>query len=156
MGEDLTPASNPVDDAVRASLEAQDASVKRAEAEKAAQNAGPVMSTDDELGMHDPMVDVSPNVEYLYYKCVKCSRKVFAGPGDTMLVVECTCTTGRVTDMKDREGRPRKEHGVMRLHKYSRPRVAADKVEKQVVTEPDLPASVVHPDEKPQPGKIIE
>lgn len=133
----------------------QELSVQRRLAMEAMQKSGPEVVTTDEMGVHDPMLDISPNVEYLYYKCDTCKAMCFAAPGDTALVTECPCTTGRMTDRKDREGNQRPEHGIRKLYKYSRPRVAADRVEKQIVTEPDLPKSVVGKDDAPAPGKVV-
>lgn len=155
MGEPLEPAVtlSAADHAADLMRREQELSVKRRDAMEAIQKSGPEVVTSDEMGVHDPILDVSPNVEYLYYKCDTCGGKCFAAPGDTALVIECPCVTGRMTDRKDKDGNQRPEHGIRKLYKYSRPRVPEDKVDKQIVTEPDMPASVAK--DVPPVGKIV-
>lgn len=79
----------------------------------------PIPVTDADMDGMDPINDISQNIEYLFYKCELCGKKVFAGGADTAMTSECgnpKCLTGATKS----NGFP--ERGLMRLHKYTKPR----------------------------------
>jgi hypothetical protein len=73
----------------------------------------------DEMGVANPVYDISPRIEYLFYKCVKCGKKEFAGAGDTALEVDCICYVVHPDASKKGD---KGIHAKMRLLKYSAPR----------------------------------
>jgi hypothetical protein len=67
----------------------------------------------DEMGVQNPVYDVSKFVKYRYYKCQRCGKKEFAGAMDMEEYVDCPCVAGPV-DPKTKKT----PHGQMKLLVY--------------------------------------
>lgn len=70
----------------------------------------------DEMGVANPTFDISPRIEYLFYKCQRCGKKEFAGGMDKHLEADCVCVITPATKTT------KATHGKMILMKYSAPR----------------------------------
>jgi hypothetical protein len=93
-----------------------------------------VESQVDEMDAAEEVFDRSRFIEYWYFKCTSCGRKIFAGSYDAGPVadeagtakesVECTCVPdkAKVKPYKGRNGEDLFIHGEMKLHHYKAPR----------------------------------